>query len=89
MTHALQSATYGSATKMITRFNVLFLVCYVLNEMPIELRYEQMGAATPNTLLAQKMWELLRPFCFKLCATTRDDTQQHETGCVNGRNMHF
>lgn len=40
MTHALQSATYGSATKMITRFNVLFLVCYVLNEMPIELRYE-------------------------------------------------
>ena len=69
MTHALQSATYGSATKMITRFNVLFLVCCVLNEMPIELRYEQMGAATPNTLLAQKMWELLRPFCFKLCAT--------------------
>ena len=52
MTYALQSATYGSATKMITRFNVLFLVCYVLNEMPIELRYEQMDAATPNTLLA-------------------------------------
>ena len=66
MTHALQSATYGSATKMITRFNVLFLVYYVLNEMPIELRYESMDAATPNTLLAEKMWELLRPFCFKL-----------------------
>ena len=75
MTHALQSATYGSATKMITRFNVLFLVCYVLNEMPIELRYEQMGAATPSTLLAQKMWELLRPFCFKLCATTPNNTR--------------
>ena len=55
MTHALQSAKYGSATKMITRFHVLFLVCYVLNEMPIELRYEQMDVATPNTLLAEKM----------------------------------
>ena len=71
MTYALQSATYGSATKMITRFNVLFLVCYVLNEMPIE----QMDAATPNTLLAEKMWELLRPFCFKLCATTPNNTR--------------
>lgn len=75
MTYALQSATYGSATKMITRFNVLFLVCYVLNEMPIELRYEQMDAATPNTLLAEKMWELLRPFCFKLCAITPKNTR--------------
>ena len=75
MTHALQSAKYGSATKMITRFNVLFLVCYVLNEMPIELRYEQMDAATPNTLLAEEMWELLRAFCFKLSATTPNNAR--------------
>ena len=25
---------------------------------------------------------------FKLCATTRNNIQQHATGCANGRNMH-
>ena len=50
------------------------LACYVLNEMPIELRYEQTDAATPNSLLEKfsKCWKLLRPFRFKLCATTCD-----------------
>ena len=63
------------------------LACYVLNEMLIELRYEQTDAATPS-LLAQKCWALLRLFCFKLCATTHNNMQQHATGRANGRNMY-
>ena len=54
--------------------------CYVINKMPSELRYERTDAATSSSL-AQKCWELLRPFCFKLCAATPNNTQQHATTC--------
>ena len=36
----------------------------------------------------KKCWELLKSLTgFKLCATTRNNIQQHVTGCANGRNM--
>ena len=45
---------------------------------------------------SQQCWELLRRFAhgasqrltgFKLCETPPNVTQQHATGCANGRNM--
>ena len=37
----------------------------------------------------KKCWEFwLKSFTgFKLCATTRNNIQQHATGCANGHNM--
>ena len=52
------------------------LACYVLNEMPIELCYEQMDAATPNSLLAQKMLGAVASISFQ---TLRNNSQQHAT----------
>ena len=52
------------------------LACYVLNEMPIELRYEQMDATTPNSLLAQKMLGAVASISFQ---TLRNNSQQHAT----------
>ena len=42
-----------------------------------------------SAITEQKCWELLAESLtgFKLCATTRNDIQQHEAGYANGRNM--
>ena len=54
------------------------LACYVLNEMPIELLYEQTDAATPNSLLVQKILGAVASVLFQ---TLRNNSQQHATTC--------
>ena len=76
--------TYGlysshDALQVPTLLGVVASVC-----TPLPTRTQQLP-----TLLAQQCWELFRPFarCLKLCATTPNNTQQHATGCANGRGM--
>lgn len=44
---------------------------------------------TDPTAEQKKCWHLLAQSLtsFKLCATTLNNSQQHATKCVNGRNM--